>query len=129
MIQTHSRWAACLLLLGTIGSAYAAGPNGTTADAQSRLRPEPWMAPLPQGPLKQAPPSDAQRLSIDLNFRPRDSRIGTYEMNIGIPSTQPSDMSFGLCRNQSAGGTDFALCAQKGANGEQQMMLNLQLSK
>jgi hypothetical protein len=129
MIQTPPRWAACLLLLGTIGSAYAAGSNGTTAEAQSPSKPEPWKAFLPRVPPGQEPPSDAQGLSIDLNYRPKDPRIGTYEMTIGIPSTQPSEMSFGLCRNQSAGATDLALCANKGANGEHQMMLNLQLSK
>ncbi len=129
MPQTHPRWAACLLLLGTIGSAYAAEPNGTTSDARSPSRPEPWKTPLPLVPPHQAPPSGAQGLSIDLNFRPRDSRIGDYQVSVGIPNTRPSDMSFGLCRNQSTGATDFALCAQKRANGEHQMMLNMQLSK
>jgi hypothetical protein len=80
-------------------------------------------------PPNQAPPSGAQGLSIDLNFRPRDSRIGNYQMSVGMPSGRPSDISFGLCRNQSAGATDFAVCAQRSANGEHQMMLNMQISK
>ncbi|WP_257455859.1 hypothetical protein [Archangium lipolyticum] len=129
MFQTHPRWAVCLLLLGTMGSAYAAEPKGATADAQSLLRPEPWKAPLPREAPNQAPPNGAQWLSLDLNFRPRDSRLGNYQMSVGMPNTRPSDMSFGLCRNQSAGATDFAVCAQKGSNGEHQMMLNMQLSK
>ncbi len=132
MFRTRPRWAAGLLLLGgTIGSAYAAAPNKTPSDAPSLVRPDPWKpaSPPPLGPPRKVPPSDTQGLSIDLNFRPRDSKAGNYQMSVGIPSTRPSDMSFGLCRNQSMGATDLFACAQMGATGENQMMLNMQISK
>jgi hypothetical protein len=104
MFQIRPLRAACLLLLGTVGSAYAAAPS-------------------------QVPPSDAQGLSIDLNFRPGDSRIGNFQMSVDMPSTGPSAMSIGLCRNQSTGATDFSVYARKDANGENQMLLNMQISR